>query len=461
MNNPFIEDSSERWPREYREDLRELFSELRDDLRRAIYWLIPMAVFSAGVFLLLWSLGYITDDLIMAIEVIPWPWLSVLASLLVITKSFMLWFDRKRDNSAAHPFSSWWILSGVAAVIIATWASTSWMLSVSQPAQQLEAIKAGLTVAAGTGGAFGLLLAARRQQHQERTHLHERAVSEHSQKDADERRVNDLYIAALELLESDHSQTRQGGLADLERLGESYPQWRGAIVQLLCSFLRKPLPSGIALPEPSERESEDQSVDTGWLDSREERLMAMHILIRHLPTYYPWTLERRQHLAPQGWGRHRWNLAGAIIPGMELRGQRIDKADFRGAIFTDPVDLIDARIEGSDFRGARFIFGMSHLRTLLSNTNFSKTEINNLHITHCKMSQSSFKTSKITNEYVFTHTLLESNINFTEIDNIAKINFGNTYAGKYSYDLKIPGWEPDFDREKPYFLKKQEHHRFS
>lgn len=50
----------------------------------------------------------------------------------------------------------------VAAITAAAWAATTWLLSVAgnNASLRVKAIKAGLTVAARTGGAAALLLAA-------------------------------------------------------------------------------------------------------------------------------------------------------------------------------------------------------------------------------------------------------------------------------------------------------------
>ena len=50
-------------------------------------------------------------------------------------------------------------------VVAVTWPLTRWLYGIAgdDPARRIEAIKTGLTVAAGTGGAFALLLAFRRQ----------------------------------------------------------------------------------------------------------------------------------------------------------------------------------------------------------------------------------------------------------------------------------------------------------
>lgn len=63
------------------------------------------------------------------------------------------------------------VLIGAAAIVVATWASTAWLLAEADKAitdkkagLRIDAIRTGLSVGAGTGGAFALLLAVRRHQ---------------------------------------------------------------------------------------------------------------------------------------------------------------------------------------------------------------------------------------------------------------------------------------------------------
>lgn len=80
-----------------------------------------------------------------------------------------------------RPISVWWVVIGIAAVGLAIWGSTWWLLSqthglsgAANATARMDAIKTGLSVGvgAGTGGAVALLLAMRRQWLSERDQLH-------------------------------------------------------------------------------------------------------------------------------------------------------------------------------------------------------------------------------------------------------------------------------------------------
>jgi hypothetical protein len=78
------------------------------------------------------------------------------------------------------------------------WGATAWLLSEANHAKdvaatRVDAIKTGLSIAAGTGGVFALLLAVRRQWHQELT-------AQDTTQDATERRVTELYTKAADQL---------------------------------------------------------------------------------------------------------------------------------------------------------------------------------------------------------------------------------------------------------------------
>src|SRR5262245_51044083 len=139
----------------------------------------------------------------------------------------------------------WW-LAGLAlvAAVGTGWLVIVWLLGEANqgtPRAQLriDAIRTGLTVVAGTGGAFARLIAARRQwlgerdqqpqeivaaqhrQHQDRVQAHSEAVATANQRhqeqlsqagahDATERRITDLYTKAVELLGSDRAAVRLG-----------------------------------------------------------------------------------------------------------------------------------------------------------------------------------------------------------------------------------------------------------
>lgn len=94
-------------------------------------------------------------------------------------------------------------------------------------AARIDAIRTGLAIGAGTGGAAALALATRRQWLSERAQVH-------TESDASERRVTEIFNRAVEQLGHEKPQVRLGGLYSLERLGVAARGQRQAIVNVIC-----------------------------------------------------------------------------------------------------------------------------------------------------------------------------------------------------------------------------------
>jgi hypothetical protein len=84
---------------------------------------------------------------------------------------------------------------------------------------QLDVIRTAGTLVIGTGGAVALLLTARRQRYTELTLVH-------TDRDATERRITELYTKAADQLGSEKAPVRLAGLYALERLVQNAPNLR-------------------------------------------------------------------------------------------------------------------------------------------------------------------------------------------------------------------------------------------
>jgi hypothetical protein len=83
----------------------------------------------------------------------------------------------------------------------------------------LDAVRTGLAAGVGAAAAVGLMLAFRRQYHQE-------FATQQTDHDATERRVTELYSSAVEELGSDKATVRLAGLYSPERRPAPAPaQW--------------------------------------------------------------------------------------------------------------------------------------------------------------------------------------------------------------------------------------------
>src|SRR5438034_8183712 len=111
------------------------------------------------------------------------------------------------------------MLAAAAAVVIVALIVTVWLLAIAGGAKagtdransRLDAVRTGLAAGAGAGAAVGLMLAFRRQYHQE-------VATDLTNRDATERRITELYTKAVEQLGNDKAPVRLGGLHALDRL---------------------------------------------------------------------------------------------------------------------------------------------------------------------------------------------------------------------------------------------------
>lgn len=134
--------------------------------------------------------------------------------------------DERRSGASIQmrplPASSiWWILGILLVVAVA---ATVWLLSSfgngsEQDKVQLEAIRLAGTIVLGTGGAAALFVALRRQRateldlvQKQQVHELQKEVAAQSWHDAEQRRVTELYTAAVEQLGHASAAVRLGAL---------------------------------------------------------------------------------------------------------------------------------------------------------------------------------------------------------------------------------------------------------
>jgi uncharacterized protein YjbI with pentapeptide repeats len=267
---------------------------------------------------------------------------------------------------AWRPMSAWsWMLAGAAAVVITAFVVTTWLLAIASHANpgtdransRLDAVRTGLAAGAGAGAAVGLMLAFRRQHHQE-------IATELTDRDATERRITELYTRAVEQLGSDKAPVRLGGLYALERLAQDNPAHRQTIVNVICAYLRMPFsptaPAGKpeleATEEPRERDTEagtriDAIGDT-WHQERQVRLTAQRIIAEHLRDDRAEDKRSTGPPSPRFWSDIRLDLAGATLIDFYFVYGVMADANFSGAAFSG-----DARFDGATFTGDAWFGG--------------------------------------------------------------------------------------------------------
>ncbi|MDX8148553.1 pentapeptide repeat-containing protein [Lentzea sp. BCCO 10_0061] len=238
-----------------------------------------------------------------------------------------------RQQQPLRPLRRWVIVvCGVLAVVV-TAAVLVWLLAEagSDPGRRIEAIKTGFTVGLAGGGSIVLFLAVRRQWHQE-------VVAVITARDADERRLTDLYVKATEHLGSPLAQVRIAGLYALERLAQENPHQRQVVTDVISAYLRMPFADG------------DDDLETQ--QELHVRRSAGTILTTHLRE-------------PEFWGV-KVDLSRAVLVDFNARGcvftggLNCEKVVFHGvARFTDARFAGVARFVDADFRDTSRFTGVT------------------------------------------------------------------------------------------------------
>jgi hypothetical protein len=231
------------------------------------------------------------------------------------------------DGRAWRIMPSWWAGIAAATSIILGAASgmVVWFIAGSSAPLRVEAIKVGLSVSAGVGAAWALLLAFRRQTHSEH-------VARDTTFDAAQRRVTELYARSVEQLGHDTAAVRLGGLYALERLAQDNVEQRQTVVDVVCAYLCMPLdPHSHDLPREEIR----------------VRAAAQRLLMRHL-------LDPEIYIIPvQYWDGMRIDLRGAGLRDANFNACRFHEVDFSDAHFSGTAWFSDSAFDGlARFEGA-------------------------------------------------------------------------------------------------------------
>jgi len=240
----------------------------------------------------------------------------------------------------------------------------------------LDAIKTALTVAAGLGAGVTLLVALRRQSISERAqrtaeraqrHVELAAERSHrlAEQDAAERRITELYVAAVEQLGSDKAPVRLGGLYALERIGNDHSKMRQTIMDVWCAYLRMPyIPPADVLrgnakrsplhlapdadePEPMEQPERRQELQV--------RLTAQRLIRIHLYAPSGADTEPAEYWRGPGTARMNLDLTGAALIDLTLQQCQLDMLTAANAQFHGEADLSGGQFHGeADLSGGQF-----------------------------------------------------------------------------------------------------------
>ncbi len=311
---------------------------------------------------------------------------------------------------------------------------------------RLDGIRTVGTIVVGTGGALALLLAARRQQTAERDLATKRAelrlreqANNDARHDATERRINELYLKAVEQLGAGQAPVRLAGLYALDRLAQENPRLRPTIANVLSAYLRMPYDLPVSGPEPRQE--------------REVRLTAQRLLVQHLVP------DASQDLF---WSGVELDLSGAVLFDFAMNGAALHNARFTGArfigdawfhevTFTGTTRFDDAVFENAAwFTGATFT-GSTHLDHVVfrNEAHFEDTDF--VGATLCRLgrfqSDAWFNRALLRGVVYFSRTEFERNARFTDADFLATPVFEHEVTTQSAtFDNTRFGDEAWFDR---------------
>jgi uncharacterized protein YjbI with pentapeptide repeats len=222
--------------------------------------------------------------------------------------------------------------------------------SAAERAQaRIDAVRTGLAAGAGVGAAVGLMLAFRRQRHQE-------IATALTNFDATERRITELYTKAVEQLGSTKAPVRLGGLYALERLAQGNPDHRQTIVDVICAYLRIPHTPAPDEDSPTDQQSEVLTQDVPEMrQERHVRLAAQRLLTDHLRPQPYENIDHSIRSNSRFWDEIRLDLAGAVLIDFDLSACHVTDSRFTDAVLTGHCSFEDTVFYGeTNFGGTAF-----------------------------------------------------------------------------------------------------------
>ncbi|MEU7528538.1 pentapeptide repeat-containing protein [Saccharothrix sp. NPDC042600] len=240
-------------------------------------------------------------------------------------------------------------------VVVLWWAGTAGLSGAELVNARFNALRTGLSIGVGGGGLFALYLAWRRQHATEiglvqkerdqadvaRAYDLQRETAEHArrhaervaattERDAEARRITDLYAKSVEQLGSEKAPVRHGGLYALERLAQDHPDnpaLRQTVVNVLCAYLRAPFDIPGDPPDASaDRDTRNEYREQ--VQEREVRLTAQRILTAHLKPG-----NDADHPRSTFWPNTNLDLTGATLIGWHMEDSQVGATRFTDAHF--------------------------------------------------------------------------------------------------------------------------------
>jgi len=293
-----------------------------------------------------------------------------------------------------------WTAAAVAGggVVAAIVSGVAWLwgqldqMAGNDPRAQITAVGTTVSIVFGLGGlaTLGLLIHRQILQQRHQRHLEEVAtnnlkearerldqtakiaadnlaqaqkVAAATERDAIEKRAQELFTKAVEQLGHEKAAVRVGALHALDGLGQEHPKRRRAVMDVWCAYLRMPPPpvkakqdlKGKKKPKPVAADTE--SAGAVWpAEELQVRATAQRLIAEHLRDSRSDDERATGTPAPEAfWGAMDIDLTGAHLHDFGLNRCHLNNATFTNARFAGPAGFAGARFAGpAGFAGARF-----------------------------------------------------------------------------------------------------------
>jgi hypothetical protein len=235
------------------------------------------------------------------------------------------------------PWKSPLLLTFVVSVILLL-AVAGWLLT-DPGTSRADALKTGGLAGGAVVALYALWLNDRRRRVEEGRHEVEqqRHELEMLRTEQDRSRISDERFAkSVELLGNDADQVRVGAMHALAGVARSREEYTQTVLDVLCSYLRRPFEHARYKAEVENRKQWDALA--GTVEQERElqvRLTAQRLIVDLLP-------EAGNTEAPG----YDLDLTGAVLEYLDLSGRRIGKLEMRYARLHSSTNLSDCEITG-------------------------------------------------------------------------------------------------------------------
>lgn len=351
--------------------------------------------------------------------------------------------DNSRDLTPLETFP-WWVVWSAIVIAVCAGATVSIVLWGHTVQDHKDAFDLAWKSAAGVLAVLAAVVTVRRLRLSEREHHRQLIADRAAQADAIARQITDLSAKASEQLGSAQAAVRIGGLTDLERLGQSYPDLRRTVVDRICAYLRGPY----EIPQESTNgnSQEPPAVFTAKRLELDVRRAAQEILIRHTSVPARGTENADPNTFPDYWGQ-RLDLRGAVLfDFMWLDGRGFghdfDNAHFYGetrfgnlqggASFEsakfETAPLFDSlKVKFLNFSEAVFIDGAVFRDSTLGLVYFTNAELGGAYFARCTIKSGNFPLVKFDSRGLSFLDVSFLKFDFMEV-NGEDLNFKNCFV---------------------------------